>query len=82
MYPIAHNHRVGIFGFPPQLNIKTSTELIQYTIKHGIISLLGIEGFVLKRNAVIDLIPAIREIRRGLKYISPDAFEAMDNENR
>jgi DNA-binding NarL/FixJ family response regulator len=32
----------------------------------------GIEGFVLKRRAVIDLIPAIREVRRGHKYISPD----------
>ena len=36
----------------------------------------GIEGFVLKWRAVIDLIPAIREIRRGRKYISPDANEA------
>ena len=33
----------------------------------------GIEGFVLKRRAVIDLIPAIRQVLRGLKYISPDA---------
>jgi DNA-binding NarL/FixJ family response regulator len=33
----------------------------------------GIEGFVLKRRAVIDLIPALREVRRGHKYISPDA---------
>ena len=33
----------------------------------------GIEGFVLKRRAVIDLIPAIRQVRRGLKYISPNA---------
>ena len=33
----------------------------------------GIEGFVLKHRAVIDLIPAIRKVRRGLKYISPDA---------
>ena len=33
----------------------------------------GIEGFVLKRRAVIDLIPAIRAVRRGFKYISPDA---------
>jgi DNA-binding NarL/FixJ family response regulator len=31
----------------------------------------GIEGFVLKHRVVIDLIPAIREVRRGLKYISP-----------
>ena len=36
----------------------------------------GIEGFVLKWRAVIDLIPAIREVRRGRKYISPDANEA------
>ena len=34
----------------------------------------GIEGFVLKRTAVIDLIPAIRDVRRGLKYISPDVY--------
>jgi DNA-binding NarL/FixJ family response regulator len=33
----------------------------------------GIEGFVLKRRAAIDLIPAIRKVLRGLKYISPDA---------
>jgi two-component system response regulator DegU len=33
----------------------------------------GIEGFVLKRRAVIDLIPAIRKVRQGHKYISPDA---------
>ena len=33
---------------------------------------LGIEGFVLKRRAVIDLIPAIREVRQGRKYISPE----------
>ena len=32
----------------------------------------GIEGFVLKRRAVMDLIPAIREVLRGHKYISPD----------
>ena len=32
----------------------------------------GVEGFVLKRRAVIDLIPAIREVLRGQKYISPD----------
>lgn len=42
----------------------------------------GIEGFVLKRRAVIDLIPAIREVRRGLKFISPDTFETMDHESR
>jgi DNA-binding NarL/FixJ family response regulator len=33
----------------------------------------GIEGFVLKWRAVIDLIPAIRKVRQGHKYISPDA---------
>ena len=32
----------------------------------------GIEGFVLKRRAVIDLIPAVREVLQGHKYISPD----------
>jgi DNA-binding NarL/FixJ family response regulator len=32
----------------------------------------GVEGFVLKRRAVIDLIPAIREVLQGHKYISPD----------
>jgi len=32
----------------------------------------GIEGFVLKRRAVIDLIPAIRQVCQGLKYISPN----------
>jgi two-component system, NarL family, response regulator DegU len=32
----------------------------------------GVEGFVLKRRAAIDLIPAIREVFKGNKYISPD----------
>ena len=32
----------------------------------------GVEGFVLKHRAVIDLIPAIREVLRGRKYISPE----------
>jgi DNA-binding NarL/FixJ family response regulator len=31
----------------------------------------GVEGFVLKRRAVIDLIPAIHEVLQGRKYISP-----------
>ena len=31
----------------------------------------GIEGFVLKPRAVLDLIPAIREVLQGCKYISP-----------
>lgn len=42
----------------------------------------GIEGFVLKQRAVIDLIPALRDVRRGLKYISPDTIETMDNKSR
>ena len=32
----------------------------------------GVEGFVLKQRAVIDLIPAIRGVLQGCKYISPD----------
>ncbi len=32
----------------------------------------GVEGFVLKLRAVIDLIPAIRRVLQGRKYISPD----------
>jgi DNA-binding NarL/FixJ family response regulator len=32
----------------------------------------GVEGFVLKHRAVIDLIPAIRGVLQGHKYISPD----------
>lgn len=31
----------------------------------------GVEGYVLKQRAVIDLIPAIREVLEGRKYISP-----------
>jgi DNA-binding NarL/FixJ family response regulator len=41
----------------------------------------GIEGFVLKRRAVLDLIPAIRQIRRGLNYISPDEDSNFGIEN-
>jgi DNA-binding NarL/FixJ family response regulator len=36
----------------------------------------GIEGFVLKRRAVVDLIPAIREVLQGRTYISPDVNRA------
>jgi len=32
----------------------------------------GAEGFVLKRRAVVDLIPAIREVLRGGRYASSD----------
>ena len=32
----------------------------------------GVEGFVLKHRAVIDLVPAIRGVLQGCKYISPD----------
>jgi DNA-binding NarL/FixJ family response regulator len=35
----------------------------------------GVEGFVLKHRAVIDLIPAIRGVLQGHKYISPEANE-------
>jgi DNA-binding NarL/FixJ family response regulator len=31
----------------------------------------GVEGFILKHRAVIDLIPAIRGVLQGCKYISP-----------
>jgi DNA-binding NarL/FixJ family response regulator len=40
----------------------------------------GIEGFVLKRRAVIDLIPAIRKVLQGQKYISPDVNDASEKE--
>ena len=36
----------------------------------------GAKGFVLKRRAVVDLIPAIHEVLQGHKYISPDVNEA------
>jgi DNA-binding NarL/FixJ family response regulator len=42
----------------------------------------GIEGFILKQRAVIDLIPAIRDVRRGLKYISPGVFDTIDDKSR
>jgi DNA-binding NarL/FixJ family response regulator len=32
----------------------------------------GVEGFVLKHRAVVDLIPAIRGVLQGGKYISPN----------
>lgn len=32
----------------------------------------GVDGYVLKQRAVIDLIPAMREVIEGRKYISPD----------
>jgi DNA-binding NarL/FixJ family response regulator len=31
----------------------------------------GVEGFVLKHRAVVDLIPAIRGVLQGGKYVSP-----------
>jgi DNA-binding NarL/FixJ family response regulator len=33
----------------------------------------GALGFVLKRSAVTDLIPAVREVRQGRTYVSPAA---------
>lgn len=39
----------------------------------------GVEGFVLKQRAVIDLIPAMREVLQGRKYISPDKGEFRSN---
>jgi len=42
----------------------------------------GIEGFILKQRAVIDLIPAIRDVRLGLKYISPGVFDTIDDKSR
>ncbi len=33
----------------------------------------GAEGFVLKRRAVVDLIPALREVCQGRRYASPGA---------
>jgi DNA-binding NarL/FixJ family response regulator len=36
----------------------------------------GVEGFVLKHRAVIDLIPAVRSVLEGRKYISPDVNRA------
>jgi len=38
----------------------------------GDVMAAGVEGFVLKRRAVIDLIPAIRQVLQGRKYISSD----------
>ena len=32
----------------------------------------GAEGFVLKRRAVVDLVPAIREVCQGRRYVSLD----------
>ena len=31
----------------------------------------GAQGFVLKRTAATDLIPAVRAVLRGRKYVSP-----------
>ena len=36
----------------------------------------GVEGFVLKQRAVLDLIPAIREVQLGGKYFSPDLTDS------
>ena len=36
----------------------------------------GAEGFILKRRAVIDLVPAIREVLGGGRYVSSDVDEA------
>jgi DNA-binding NarL/FixJ family response regulator len=33
----------------------------------------GALGFVLKRSAVMDLIPAVQEVRQGRTYVSPAA---------
>jgi DNA-binding NarL/FixJ family response regulator len=35
----------------------------------------GAEGFVSKRRAVVDLIPAVREVCQGRRYVSMDTIE-------
>ncbi|MBN1548289.1 MAG: response regulator transcription factor [Syntrophaceae bacterium] len=42
----------------------------------------GIEGYVLKQRAVIDLIPAVRDVGRGLKYISQGVFDTIDDKSK
>ena len=42
----------------------------------------GVEGFVLKRRAAIDLIPAIHEIMQGHTYISQDVQGSDDYATR
>lgn len=40
----------------------------------------GAEGFVLKRRAVVDLIPAIDKVCRGNRYVSMDSYRDQDEE--
>ena len=42
----------------------------------------GAKGFVLKRTAVIDLIPAVEAVLRGETYVSPSITEEKGNVNR
>ena len=40
----------------------------------------GAEGFVLKRRAVVDLIPAVDQVRQGRPYVSRNGF-SINEEN-
>jgi DNA-binding NarL/FixJ family response regulator len=40
----------------------------------------GAEAFVLKRRAVVDLIPALREVCQGRRFVSPD-FSGIEPES-
>jgi len=40
----------------------------------------GAEAFVLKRRAVVDLIPALREVCQGGRFVSPD-FSGIEPES-
>jgi DNA-binding NarL/FixJ family response regulator len=39
----------------------------------------GVSGFVLKRTAVNDLVPAIETVMRGELYISPSVVQTTEN---
>ena len=56
----------------PELKVIILSVHDEHTVVKEVLA-AGALGFVLKRSAVMDLIPAVREVRQGRTYVSPAA---------
>jgi DNA-binding NarL/FixJ family response regulator len=56
----------------PELKVIILSVHDEHTVVKEVLA-AGALGFVLKRSAVMDLIPAVHEVRQGRTYVSPAA---------
>ena len=56
----------------PELKVIILSVHDEHTVVKEVLA-AGALGFVLKRSAVMDLIPAVQEVRQGRTYVSPAA---------